>query len=143
MKMLQSGFTLVEVIISIVILAVLTAFALPVYTRSLEEQRERAALVQLQALHTANQLHFAQVRPQRFVPGERTVDEINALLRISILPGNDMNFFYNGINDQTYTAQFRWSMGGGVFKQIMVDENPLGPTNPCCFFGGCFRIADC
>jgi type IV pilus assembly protein PilE len=55
----QHGFTLLEILIVIVILAVIAGLALPVYTSQVEKSRAQEAIVQLQDIRGSMLRYFA------------------------------------------------------------------------------------
>lgn len=126
-----------EIAITVVMLGVLTAFALPNYFQAMERQRERTAEVQLQTLHSANLLYHTQMNNTYLTGNWTNTSPVNDALRISLTPGNSMTFAYNG-NAAAFTATLSWPG-----KTVRVSQIDLGLTNPCCVGGGCLTMGGC
>jgi prepilin-type N-terminal cleavage/methylation domain-containing protein len=142
MNKAASGFTLMEMIITIVIIGVMTAFALPNYFKALEHQKERDAAVQLQTLHAAAALYHAQNR-RVYPAGILSVSAVNSIFNTNITPDAGSTFEYNGAaGGGTYTAVFRWTTGG-VGKTARINQDSLASNNPCCLTGNCLSLPDC
>lgn len=128
--LIRSGFSLIEVIVIIVIIGILSAIALPSYNLSIAKAQEREAVLQLMALHTANNLYAAQ--NGNYLDGPFDKDGINTRLNLNIIP-NGMTYTYQGF---TTTKSFQ----GRALSQrfgftVMVKEGVLSKgTNPCCEF---------
>ena len=79
----RNGFTLIEVTITLCILSVLSAIAMPWAGKLLDRVRVRAAVVEIEALFGAAR-HIAIARA---APATVDIDTANRVLRVSV--GND------------------------------------------------------
>ena len=83
----RAGFTLVEVLVVLGILALLASIAIPVYRNALQRSRRNAAVAELRALHDALKLYAADrgsypwfVGPRSLSPLRPTYLKDNAVL---------------------------------------------------------------
>lgn len=137
----KSGFTLMEVSITVVILGVISAFTIPSLVKTIEKQRERTAVIQLQTLHAANQIYFAQMKTY-FDANTHDPEEVNTALKTSLIVPTDNTFSYILNSALTYTATIAWST-----KRIRLNQLPLKDeapnANPCCFSNNCTILDEC
>ncbi|MCB9771985.1 MAG: type II secretion system protein [Candidatus Omnitrophica bacterium] len=122
----QGGFTIMEILITVLIVGIIAAFAIPNYGKSVDQTHIQDAVMQLSAIRTANQVYYA--RRSEYWPSTSThpVNEINANLSLSIIE-NGKTYNCDG-NGTTFTCTAKRS---GV--QIAgVTEAPLSTTNPGC-----------
>ncbi len=109
-KMNRKGFTLVEIIVVLVIIAIMAAFAIPAYNGFVERARESEILasgrVLLVAAQTAGQERYA-VKGSALTVGASTVaDSDAAILKTSIDGLADITALGG-----TYTVEFNTSGG--------------------------------
>lgn len=135
----QKGFTLIEILLVIVILAAIVAFAIPNYQKSIERAHLRDAITQLRAVHAAQEIFRSTSANDRYFPSNNST--------VGIIPINN-NLGLNLIaNDMTYTCT---GIGGGTSYQcdavrntpapqftVRVTNAPLSATNPSCVAGAC------
>ncbi len=125
------GFTLIEVIVVIIILAVIAGVALPNYRKTVERSYQQTAINNLTALHGAQQIYRAQYGTYW---GTGNVSAINTNLGLNIIE-NGMTFTStNGGAAFTVTA-VRW--GPAATFTVTVTSSPLTTTNPSCTAGSC------
>jgi len=146
------GFTLTELMIVVVLIGVIAAFAIPEYGKSVRKSQERNTIMELLSLHSANQVYEA--RSGDFLTGTNlNLTQINTGLSIN-LSGLDVAYDYDfkagkkgGAGRYKATAT---GTGGNTFS-IRVDEDPLvlrgagkGVRNPCCSGkASCPSLPDC
>lgn len=122
------AFTLIEIIVVVVILGIISAIAIPNYTKTIISAQKKDALNNLKMIHSANQLYFS--RTSSFFPtsSPANVTAINQELNINIIPG-----------DLTYTC----TGGGSAFSctavrsvsptfTVTVTQAALSTANPGC-----------
>lgn len=100
------GFTLVEVMIVIVIIGMLTAFAVPNYVKSLDRADEKEAISKLKMIWEALQLYRA--KNGNYGTGNMAdVTAINQRLRIYLVPSGVQYSCVQGatVDDLTCAAQ--------------------------------------
>ncbi len=139
------AFTLMELLITTILIGLITAFALPQYGKSIRKTHERDAIAQLQAIHSAQIIYHAQAR--EFLPtGSGTLADLNAGLNINILP-NEMTYTYGRTAADAYTASATWDETGTANDfMVTIDEGALSNSNPCCNVatkGQCPTLPDC
>ena len=141
----REAFTLIEIMLVVVIMGIIAAFAMPNYTRSLERAYARDAVVQLTALQSANNVYKAHAG-QYLCGTNLTLSQINTNLGINIIPSTaDITYSYSNAgncvspNPTAFTATARYVRGGTDYT-IRVNEANIqstAPANPCCSAGSC------
>ena len=141
----SKAFTLTEIMLVVIIMGIIAAFAMPNYTRSLERAYARDAVVQLTALQSANNIYKAHAG--QYLCGQNILlAQINSNLGINIIPStSDITYLYssgNGgscvsPNPTAFNATARYIRGGTDYT-IRVNETNIqstAPANPCCSAG--------
>lgn len=95
------GFTLVELLVVVLILAILTSVALPLYNNTIQDASQRAARANMQTIATAEQAYRLRSPALTFTPNLSDLTEVKNI---------------SGPGDRTYT--------------IMPNTNS-SPGNPC------------
>lgn len=141
-----------EIIVVVVLLGIITSFALPNYQKSVRKAHERDAIVQLTSLYAANLMYNAQ--DGAYLPGSpvRNLASINSGLGINII-ANGMTYTYAAAASAavTFTARAFWDESGTANDfTIRVNERAINPNavspnrNPCCATAGkCPSLGDC
>ena len=122
----QSGFTIMEILITVLIVGIIAAFAIPNYGKSVDQTHRQDAIMQLSAIRTANQVYYA--RTSTYWPSTSThpVGEINTNLSLSLIE-NGKTFNCDG-NGTTFTC----SATRTGATTVTVTESALSTTNPGC-----------
>ncbi len=120
------GFTMMEIMIVVVILGAIMAYAIPNYTRTTERTYVSDAMMQLTAIYSANQIYRA--RNQVYWPSTNGNDitAINTALSLNIIPNLVMTYNCDG-NGTTFTCTA--TRTGGAFS-VIVTQNDLKATVP-------------
>jgi len=113
--------------IVIVILGIISAIAIPNYTKTIIAAQRKDAINNLKMIHAANQLYYS--RNNKYFPAAAaTLDDINQALSLGIIPG-----------DLTYTctgdgAAFSCSANRTTAPTftVTVTQSMLSATNPSC-----------
>lgn len=129
----KKSFTLTEIVIAIVIIAVIMAFGMPSYQSGIQKSHERDAAAQLQVIHAANMNYRALEGVYLPSGGANDLNYINTSLGLGIV-ANDLTYTYASPGVNAFTATATW---GAITFQIRVNEAPLSPTNPSCSAGVC------
>lgn len=100
----DTGFSLAEILVTITIIGILAGIAIPVYTGSVEEARSAEALANINMVHAAQRMYFAN-NGEYYPAGGGSTDNtpaINAALNIDITE----QYYQITIesNGNTYTA---------------------------------------
>lgn len=135
----KKAFTLTEVIVTIVILSIITMFAIPSYTKANKKTHERDIMLQLSSIHAANEIYRAQSPARDYADFSGNETNINANLSLNILPNSVVyDYTYGGV--QTYTVTATWDT-----VEITLTAGALNPkgTNPCCSVGTCLVANAC
>lgn len=133
------GFTLMELMIVVIIIGVIAAFAIPNYNKSVQKAYERDMLAQLISIHAANLLYRSYDGKYWDTGGtDQGLAAINSTLSINIIANSGATYNYNSANGSTYTATATWDA-----YTIEVTEASISATNPCCASDNCLAVADC
>ena len=128
-----------ELIVVIVLLGVMTGIAIPRYSATLEKSYSQDAVMQLTAIHAANQIMFARTGAY-WPPVNPRVDyslaEINAALNLNII-ANGMVYICPNSNVGGFSCTATRSAPATQFV-VQVTEVPISSANPACVVGsGC------
>ena len=130
-----------EIMIVVILIGVIAAFAMPNYQKAIQKAHERDAILQLTAIQAAN-LVYRSAYTHFYIGTFSNAGDINTALRINIIAQDGMSYTYLS-DGKTFTATAIWSAGNDTFS-IQVNENPLStttaPLNPCCLAGTCLAI---
>lgn len=144
----RKAFTLTEIIIVIIIVAIITAFAFPQMQKAMVKSRVRSALLDIQSIDGAVQNYFNTYRKYPTTGGEFQRSELfNEHFNTPIegVPGA-MNHSYHSTQSDRYTVRAHWE--GGPYE-FVVDISYMNNYQPCCFrgssgqWGECFAVPDC
>ena len=90
----KRAFTIMEIVIVVILIGIIAAFALPNYNKSIRKSHERDAVLQLQALHAANLIFRA--RNGDYFDTVGTGELLPVIPNLFLLPGlggKPMTFF--------------------------------------------------
>ena len=122
-----------EVMLVVIILGILAAFAIPNYTKSLEKAHIKDAVVQLTVLHAANSVYRTQ--SGFYLAGNlgNSLANINSNLGINII-ASDMTYVYSAadLNPTTFSAYAEYVSGGTTFRVTVTESAIQKGTNPKC-----------
>ena len=90
-KKISCGFTLAELITTMIILGVITGIAIPTYTGSLEKMRAGEAVQILMTLQASQERYRADNGNYAGTPGGTDLGAVGAKLDIAIVPQNFIN----------------------------------------------------
>lgn len=127
------GFTLMELMVVVVIMGVIAAFAIPNYSKSVQKAHERDMQAQLTSIHAASQLYRSYAGGYWDSGGVADLAAINSNLSISII-ANGATYTYSG-NTTIFIATAIWQ--GCTMR---VSEAPISTTNPYDVNGGCLSL---
>ncbi|OGX26783.1 MAG: hypothetical protein A2Y03_07675 [Omnitrophica WOR_2 bacterium GWF2_38_59] len=127
----KKAFTLAEMIIVVIIIGIITTFALPKFTKSMEKERARRLESNLTIIHSALEIWEANAQSYP-ANGSQDLDYLNNSLRLNILD-SDFNYTYTN-NGSSYTVDAQKIDNSYT---IRLTEAPIGPTNPSCQQGTC------
>ena len=133
----NTGFTLVEIMITVVLIGVIAAFAIPNYSKMTAKAHERDAINQLSILHAACQLYKAS-NGNYFPTNLTTTETINSNFNINIISADGTSYqYYGGATFYAIAAYGGW--------EIKITNIPISPSalNPCCTLGTCPSLPNC
>ena len=135
----QQAFTLMELMISISIIAIMAAFAIPNYSASIERAHRRDGTNNLLAIHAANQAYHMQEGvfwPTSVASVCHHIDEINPSLRLAIIE-DGVEYICRG-GGTFYSC---WACRGnctgcppteGNPFMLKITNDPIDVNNPTC-----------
>ncbi len=134
----KKAFTIMEILIVVIIVGIIAAFAIPNYGRSVAQSHYQDAVMQLSAIRTANQIYFARTGAYwPNTPGQ-TIAAINANLSLNIIENRKTYTCSPGTTiGTTFTCTAVYNATGSDTFTATVNENPLSTTNPQCTGGTC------
>ena len=69
---MSKGFTLLEILITVIIIGILSAIAIPNYTKSRERSLDKEAQIVLNLIHAAEKMHY--MRSTSYYPNSRSIN---------------------------------------------------------------------
>ena len=99
---MKKGFTLVELLIVVVILGVLAAVAIPGYSKTVQTQEKKRAVIYLRAIRSAEQTYYAKMGTYACISSCDNASAIKTALGIEIVDGNYV--FSVAATSATFTA---------------------------------------
>lgn len=139
------GFTIMEIMVVSILIAIIAGFALPNFSRSIQKAHVRDAMSQLSAIYAANMIYQAQNK--KFLNASAIdINGINTNLSLNLV-SNNMTYSYTGDNT-TFTATATPISGTAYtvrVNQSAINPKPEGTTggNPCCSSGSCPGLGNC
>ena len=105
---MSKGFTLLEILITVIIIGILSAIAIPNYTKSRERSLDKEAQVVLNLIHAAEKMHY--MKTTAYYPNVALtsvdVSGINSYLRLNLYSANwDYGVTTDSITAATATAK--------------------------------------
>jgi len=145
-KRLIEGFTLIEIMIVVVLIAVIAGFGIPTFDKMVRKSHERTTIMELISLHTANQVYEA--RGGLYLSGTNlNLSQINTGLSI-MLKGVDTTYDYDykAGNPGNYKASTIATVGNNY--KMRLNEKAINlrggvGRNPCCSSGTCLTLPNC
>lgn len=129
---------MMELMVVIIIVGIIAAFAIPNYTKSIQKAHERDMLAQLTSIHAANLMYRSYDGNYWDTSGaNKDMAEINSALSINIIASDGTTYTYNSANGSAYTATATW----GAYTMQVTEASLDTTTNPCC--DNCLSVPDC
>lgn len=127
------AFTIMEILIVVIIIGVIAAFAIPNYGKSVAQSRLQDAILQLSAIRTANQVYYARTGSYWPPSGTENVAAINSNLSLNIIE-NGQTYSCTGTGATFSCSAVTLPLGPSSFTTT-VTQAPLSTTNPQCTSG--------
>ena len=143
----RRSFTLMELMISLIIISIVVGYGTVEYKKSLQKNHERHATLQLIALHDANEIYRA--RANEYWDGNggtATTATIESKLGINLIDG-DFGFFYTrdpGDPEKYEATAVKTGLAADSYT-VVVHQGAVTSANPCCQVAGfaCPSLNDC
>lgn len=145
MREKPQGFTIMELLIVVILIGIIAAFAIPNYDRAIRKAHERDMEIQLMALHAASTIYRANMGTYWDTAGanEGNLATINDTLGINIIANAGTAYVYNGpVGGGSFTAQANWDAYTLEVTDAPIDTAGV-PPNPCCVGGTCLNVGSC
>lgn len=120
---LKKAFTLIELIVTVVIIGILAGLALPQFTKTFETTKAKEAVAALQQIRTGERSY--RIEENTYWPsGAGDNAAINTQLSLSLDTRADRNWDYSIIAvANTFTATAQRTSGRNAGETITIDEN--------------------
>lgn len=138
----KNAVTLMELMVVVVVVGLMAAFALPNYTKANNKAEERQMITNLRAIVAAQEIYKAQHGD--YWPAATTavptanigVAALNAALRLSIVEAGKYTYQCKSSNNQQYQCYSSYSPGGDFAWQVYTSnthsQNAAFPQQTCC-----------
>jgi len=130
---MSKGFTLLEILITVIIIGILSAIAIPNYTKSRERSLDKEAQIVLNLIHAAEKMHY--MKTTTYYPNialtSVDVSGINSYLRLNLYSANwDYGVNTDSITAATATAK-RKNVSSGWDREWQVVASDFVATAVC------------
>lgn len=105
---MSKGFTLLEILITVIIIGILTAIAIPNYTKSRERSLDKEAQIVLNLIHAAEKMYYMKTTSYYPSVASTSVDvsNLNSNLRLNLYSANwDFGIYTDSLTAATATAK--------------------------------------
>jgi type IV pilus assembly protein PilE len=120
----RRGFTLTEIIVTMAIMAVIAAFAIPSFVRQRERASARQAADYLRVIATGEKMYYAKWKT--FIPAAGSAAIRSALGAETVMRTNDYTFSVTAPTATTFTATA--TRNGGPGGTITLNQNDAWGT---------------
>jgi type IV pilus assembly protein PilE len=143
----KKAFTIMELMVVVIIVGIMAAFAIPSYTKAVQRADEKQVIINLRTIATAQEIYKAQYGKYWPVvyatPGvNHGISEINSDLKLSIqTSGTKYDYVCNdeGVSSGVvYQCWGTYSSGGNLVWQLYTNNgianmnSGVHPTGACC-----------
>jgi len=133
----KRSFTLVEMMMVLIVVSIIAAFALPAYKKAIRKSHMREAEVQLIMFHGANEMYnrrqgeYYGELMEIMGPGMDEIMQMNADMEINLLPG-ELLLTYRKTKPEAYWMHFRYIIDDDMIFKMRLTHKSLQDNNPCC-----------
>lgn len=125
-KKSQAGFTMMEILIVVIMITIITGFAIPNYQASIQKSQYQKALGNLRSIHGAAYIYKAKNGTFWPAATAQPLSAINTNLNLNIID-TDITYAY----DTSGGSGFSVTATEGTWTLTM-DDATLSSTNPSC-----------
>jgi len=133
----RNAFTLMEIMVVVLLIGIIAAFAIPSYSKSIQKSHERDMAMQLRAIYMGN-IHYRVMVGNFWISGAPTTDlaVINSTLGINVVSSDGTIYEYRdgATPGDDFTIWSTWNNGVADVSFEMT-ENPNGTIG--CITGNC------
>jgi len=141
MRNKRKGFTLTEIMVSVIIVGVIASFGIVQYTKAIEKNLERVAALNLEALYGAQQIYHAKTGEYFLGSGAAVLD---AGLETNLSALGEFYFECNwspaGVDPEPWLGCRATKTGSVYTLEVGTDE---GCYPPCCQGTTCPSLPQC
>lgn len=134
----ERGFTFTELMLVVVIVGIIAAFAIPSYEKSFLRAHEKDIVQQMTMVNKANNIFRAHY--DKYFSGEKANADIpelnNGLGTMVIAQDAEYNYWSDGGTGYALRAKYKKF-------EICGSQRPISDSNPCCSSGNCPTLAAC
>jgi prepilin-type N-terminal cleavage/methylation domain-containing protein len=131
----KHAFTMLELMVVVVIVGIIATFAIPNYTKSVDQSYEKDAVNNLTLIAAAQQFYFTN--NNQYLAAGANRNTINSALKLNILPNG---FTYScPSGGASYDCRATRVSGTNPFELKVTDTVPT----PCCSVATCPTVAGC
>ena len=118
----MKAFTLIELMVTVIIIGIIAGFGIPTYTKMIDRAKERDATMNLDIMREATRIYFA--REGSYPPALANIAAINTTLNINVMEqeGNTYDcivaswYTCRADNTDGWQLRFRLSVSDGVVQ---------------------------
>jgi prepilin-type N-terminal cleavage/methylation domain-containing protein len=125
-RLTRSAFTLLELIVTIVIIGILAGLAIPMFPRAIESTKANTAVAGLQSIRSGERIY--RVEEGTYWPtegSESNIDTINDTLRtlLDTRAARSWNYSVDADTPDVFTATATRRSGSNSGETIMIDQD--------------------
>lgn len=139
--MRSKGFTLMELMVVVLLIGIIAAFALPNYDKSIRKAHERDMVEQLRSLHAASLMYKARNGTYWNTSMVSDILVINSTLGIHLISNEGTVYSY--FSDPAGIFYMADAGLPSIGTAIRVTQAPLSSANPCCASLNCLSVPNC
>lgn len=150
----QRGLTLMELMVAIVVVGLMAAFAIPSYNKAVNKSEERQMIVNLRSIISAQEIYKAKngdywpAAVFSIPTGNKGLSDLNPALRLSVVNDSKYDYQCNSTANQEFQCYASYSPGGTLawmlYTNSTIAHGSTFPQQVCCAAGNpCPSLPSC